>query len=99
MGNSADVRTPAATSTTTPRCRVVIPFRLTPSARHRGRSRAPRALASELLSHNAQVVGGFEVWDPVVEEADAVRLAEAIQLVDPDRPAAQPLSEALEEQL
>src|SRR5215475_3046880 len=54
---------------------------------------------SELFADEAQVVGRFEVGNPVVEETDAMRLAKAIQLVEPDRPLAQPLSEVLEEEL
>jgi hypothetical protein len=54
---------------------------------------------SKLLADEAQVVGRFEIGNPVVEEADAVRLAKAIQFVEPDRPLPQPLSEVLEEEL
>src|SRR5512144_2024714 len=54
---------------------------------------------SALLADEAQVVGRFEVGNPVVEKTDTVRLAKAIQFVEPDRPLAQPLSEVLEEEL
>ena len=52
-----------------------------------GRLKAPgrKALgrcAPELLADEAQVVGRLEVGDPVVEEADAVRLAKAIQFIE-----------------
>lgn len=47
---------------------------------------------SELLADDAQVVGRFEVGNPVVEETDTVRLAKTIQFVEPDRPLAPPLS-------
>jgi hypothetical protein len=40
---------------------------------------------SELLADEAQVVSRLEVGNPVVEEPDAVRLAKAIQFVEPDR--------------
>jgi hypothetical protein len=53
----------------------------------------------KLLADDAQVVGRFEVGNPVVEETDTVRPAKAIQFVEPDRPLAQPLSEVLEEKL
>ena len=39
-----------------------------------------------LLADDAQVVGRFELGDPVVEELDAVRFAQAIQFVEPDGP-------------
>ena len=42
--------------------------------------------AAELLADEAQVVGRFEVRNPVVEETNAVRLAKVIQFVEPDRP-------------
>jgi len=32
-----------------------------------------------------RAVGGLDVGDPVVEEADGVRFAEGVQLVEPDR--------------
>ena len=54
---------------------------------------------SELLADEAQVVGRFEVGNPVVEETDAVRPTKAIQFVEPDRPLAQALSEVLEQEL
>src|SRR5262249_44265185 len=54
---------------------------------------------SELLADEAQVVSRFEVGNPVVEKTDAVRLAKAIQFVEPDRSLAQALSEVLEEEL
>jgi hypothetical protein len=59
----------------------------------------PPTPGSELHADDAQVVGRFEVGNPVVEETDTVRFAKAIQFVEPDRPLAQPLSEVLEEQL
>jgi hypothetical protein len=40
---------------------------------------------SHLLADDAQVVGRFELSDPIVEELDAVRPAQAIQFVEPDR--------------
>ncbi len=52
-----------------------------------------------LLADDAQVVGGFELGDPVVEEFDAVRFAQAIQFVESDGALAQPVSEVLEEEL
>jgi hypothetical protein len=52
-----------------------------------------------LLADDTHVVGRLEVGDPVVEETDTVRLAKAIQFVEPDRPLAQPLAEVLEEEL
>ena len=50
-------------------------------------------ITPDLLADNAQVVFGFEVLDPVIEEADAVRLAKLIQFVEPDRLLAQPIPE------
>src|SRR6202008_2515345 len=52
-----------------------------------------------LLADYAEVVGRFQIGDPVVEKWDAVRRAEAIQFVEPDRALAEPVSEVLEEQL
>ena len=49
----------------------------------------------ELPADEAQVVGRFEVANPVVEETDAVRLAKAIQFVESDRPLAPALSKSL----
>ncbi|MET0888111.1 MAG: hypothetical protein ABWX92_16865 [Mycetocola sp.] len=43
-------------------------------------------ITADLLADNTQVVFGFEVLDPVIEEADAVPLAKLIQFVEPDRP-------------
>ena len=39
-------------------------------------------ITADLLTDNTQVVGGFEVLGPVIEEADAVRLAKLIQFVE-----------------
>ena len=49
-------------------------------------SRWAHTLDLELLADEAQVVGRFEVGNPVVEETYAVRPAKAIQFVEPDRP-------------
>ena len=46
-----------------------------------------------LFADDPQVIGGFQVGNPVVEEPDAVRLAKAIQFLEPDRPLTQPVSE------
>src|SRR5262245_30239565 len=54
---------------------------------------------AELLADEAQVVGRFEVGNPVVEEPDTMRRTQAIQFVKPDRPSAQALAEVLEEAL
>ena len=51
-----------------------------------GRGSPTPTPGSELLADEAKVVGRFEVGNPVVEETDAVRLAKAIQLVEPDGP-------------
>jgi len=53
----------------------------------------------ELLADDAQVVGRFEVGNPVVEETDTMWLAQPIQFVEPDGSLAQALSEVLEEEL
>jgi hypothetical protein len=52
--------------------------------------RGGRAAAQEEspFADEAQVVGRFELGNPVVEETDAVRLTKAIQFVEPDRPLA-----------
>ena len=43
-------------------------------------------ITADVLADNTQVVGGFEVLGPVIEEADAVRLAKLIQFVEPIGP-------------
>ena len=52
-----------------------------------------------LLECGNAFAGGFEIRDPVVNEADPVWLAKAIQLVEPDQPLGQSVSEVLEEEL